>query len=214
LAVGAGTLVATLVLGSPSLYVRWRYRLTNVSREEDLPWDELLRLLEKRNRDRAAAGLPSQEPSEQELDGMLVRLPSVAAPRPLELPEDHAFQTSGNEDRRAGRRRWGNPTEVYIRELVLGDADSLSESLLDGLASLTAEPMHGIVVNRSTGGLGVYVDTEIAAGSFVTIRSVHSPSYIPAAMAEVRHCARAARGYIIGCEFSQDVPWQVRVWFG
>jgi hypothetical protein len=211
---GAGALVASLVLGSPVLYGRWRYRLRRASREEDLPWDELLVLIEQRHHERDAAGLPLQEATEQELDGILVRLPMVTTPRPVELPEDHAFEVTGGSERRAGRRRWGNPTEVYLRELLVAESATGSESLLDGLSPFASKPMHGLVVNRSTGGLGIYTDKEIPAGTFITIRAVNAPPYVRAALAEVRHCLRGARGFILGCEFTQEIPWNVRVWFG
>jgi hypothetical protein len=192
----AGVVVTFLVIGSALIYGRWqRRRLNDASREEDLPWAELLVLLEKRNRDRAAFGLPPEQPTDEVLGELLARLP-VADPKPLELPEDHEFIPVLGNERRTGRRRWGNPTEVHVRSALWGDH------------------LHGLVVNRSTGGIGIFADKEVPAGTDVQIRAVEAPTSIPPAKAEVRHCRKVGRGFFFGCEFSDDVPWNVRVWFG
>jgi hypothetical protein len=193
---GAGAVVASLVLGSAGIYRRWRERLNFASREEDLPWDSLLILLEQRNRDRAAAGLPPQQPTEAELDQMLAKLPAVKVTQPVELPEDREFKVKGATEQRTGRRRWGNPTEVRL------------------ITELSEEPIHGIVLNRSTGGLGIYVDTEIPPDTLVTIRAVEAPSHVRSVFAEVRHCRKVANGFAVGCQFRTEIPWGVRVWFG
>src|SRR5262249_5536276 len=127
---GAGLAVTSLVIGSAVIYGRWRRRSSDASREEDLAWQDLLTLLGQRNRDREVAGLPPEEATEEVLDQLLASLPSVPAPRPLELPEDREFLSVGG-NRRAGRR-WGNPTEVHL------------------LSFLWAGHLRGLVVNRST----------------------------------------------------------------
>jgi hypothetical protein len=196
-AMGTGALVTSLVIGSTTLYGRWRGRRVSVaSREEDLPWEHLLGLLEKRNQDRASAGLPPQEATEEEFREMLNTLHSVANARPLERPEDREFAVPDGSDRRAGRRRWGNPTEVLI------------------ICPDTGEQLHGLVVNRSTGGLGILADRELPAGTFVKIRAVEAPASAPLTWAEIRHCLKAGNGYLLGCQFQHDIPWSIRVWFG
>jgi hypothetical protein len=201
LPLGTGVLVAALVIGSTAMYWRWHGRrgrrgLTGASREEDLPWKELLVLLKKRKQDRAAAGLPFQEPTEEELGELLATLPAVEDPEPLERPEDREFMLVGGAERRAGRRRWGNPTEVLIT------------------APGSAGQLHGLVVNRSTGGLGILTDKELSPGALVTIRAVEAPSYVPVAWAEIRHCRKVGNAVLLGCRFSNDISWNVRVWFG
>jgi PilZ domain len=194
---GAGAVAASLVLGAPVLYKRWlRWRLSDASREEDLPWQALLDLLEQRNRDRAAAGLPPEQPTKEEVGELLARLPALPDPRPLELPEDREFRLAGGTDRRAGHRRWGNPTEVHIQ------------------SSLLAGHLHGLVVNRSTGGLGIFADKEVPPGTSVQIRAAEAPVDVASVRAEVRHCLPVGKGFLLGCQFSEDVPWNLRVWFG
>jgi hypothetical protein len=192
---GVGVAAATFVIGSGVIYGRWRRRLTGASREEDLPWQDLLMLLEKRNRDREAAGLPPEEATEEVLDQLLASLPSVRAPRPSELPEDRVLLPTGR-NRRAGRRRWGSPTEVEILSF-----------LWDG-------QLRGLLVNRSTGGLGIFVDREVPPGTPLQVRAAEAPSTVRAVQATVRHCRRVGKGFIFGCQFSEDLPWNVRVWFG
>ena len=194
--VGAGALVAFLVLGSARAYRHWRQRLNYDSFEEDLPWDKLLSLLQQRNRDRAAAGLPPAEATDEEFDQLLARLPLVEDGRPTELPEDREFKSTDGSERRAGRRRWGNPTEVHI------------------ISSISEDRLHGIVVNRSTGGLGVYTDQELPAGTLVTIRAIEAPGSVPSVFAEIRHCRKVGKGFVLGCQFRNAIPWTVRVWFG
>ena len=98
--------------------------------------------------------------------------------------------------RRSGRRRWGNPIEVHL------------------YSSLWVGYLHGLVVNRSTGGLGVYADKYVSPGISLSIRAVDAPVTVPAIWAKVRHCRRVDQGYFLGCVLRGRVPRNVRVWFG
>jgi hypothetical protein len=193
---GAGVVVTSLVLGFAVMYGRWRRRLTDPSREEDLPWDSLLELLHQRNRDRAATGLPPEQLTEELLGQLVARLPAVPDARPLESPEDREFQLLGGTEQRAGGRRWGNPTEVYL------------------YLSFSADRVHGLLVNRSTGGVGIYLDQEVQPGTILQVRAADAPSDIPTVRVEVRHCRKVSKGFVVGCQFCQGVPWNVRVWLG
>jgi len=31
---------------------------------------------------------------------------------------------------------------------------------------------------------------------------------------ECRHCRKVGNGFFIGCEYSEEIPWNVRAWFG
>jgi hypothetical protein len=196
--VGAGAVVASLVVGGGVVYGRWRKgsHLGETSREEDLAWANLLALLEQRNRDRAAAGLPAREVTDAELGQLLAKLPALPDPRALELPEDREFELVGGSERRSGRRRWGNPTDVHLRSL------------------LWADNMHGLVVNRSTGGLGIFADKDVPAGTPMNVLAVEAPAYVPAVLVDVRHSLKVGKGFLLGCQFTADVPWNARVWFG
>jgi hypothetical protein len=195
---GAGAVATSLVAGCGVAYGRWRVgrRLSDASREEDLAWADLLALLEKRHRDRVNAGLPSQEITDEELGQLLAKLPAMPDPRALELPEDREFELVGGIERRTGRRRWGNPTEVHLRSL------------------LWADNLHGLVVNRSTGGLGIYVDKAVPHGTPMHVRAAEAPDYVQSVLVDVRHSLKVGKGFILGCQFSTSIPWNTRVWFG
>jgi hypothetical protein len=196
---GVGVLVAALVVVLVVLVGRWRRkRLGPGSREEDLSWEDLLELLRRRSQERHEAGLPADDdvPPDQLLEQLLTGLPSRGRRVPESTPEDHEFQPQIGGERRAGRRRWGNPTEVYI-----------SSAYWSGR-------LHGLVINRSTGGLALFLDREVPTGTAIKVRSVEAPGSVPGIESEVRYCRKAGKNFLIGCEFSGEVPWNVRVWFG
>jgi hypothetical protein len=196
--VGAGIVVMFLVIGFTRTYRRWRRRrrLGDAAWEEDLDWQALLSLLEKRNRERAAAGLPPDRVTDEELAQLVASMPAVPDANPVELPEDREFRLVGGNERRAGRRRWGNPIEVHL------------------FSSLWTDHLHGLVVNRSTGGLAIFADKEVPADTPLQVRPAEAPSYVPAVKTEVRHCLKAGRAFVLGCQFIEEVPWNARVWFG
>jgi hypothetical protein len=194
--VGAGAVVTSLVIGSAVVLGRWRRRLADDSQEEDLPWEVLLHLLEEHNQRRAAAGLPPEQATPEVVGELLAKLPSLPDARPLDLPEDREFLALGGDERRAGRRRWGNPTGVHLR------------------SSLWYGELYGLVVNRSTGGLGIYADREVPPDTPLQVRAAEAPAGVPAVRLEVRHCRKVGKGFFVGCQFSDDIPWNVRVWFG
>jgi hypothetical protein len=193
---GAGAVVTFLVFGSALLYGRWRHRPGPASLVEGGLREDLERLLEEHNCNRAKAGLPPEEPTEEMMGHLRARLFSVGDALPVELAEDRLFLSVGGDERRASARRWGNPTEVHLR------------------SELWFDRLHGLVVNRSTGGIGIYADREIPAGTIMKVRALEAPSDVPAIPVEVRHCRKVGKGYFIGCQFDEDVPWNARAWLG
>jgi hypothetical protein len=193
---GAGAVVTFLVIGFAVIYERWRPRQATVSPEEDVPIEELLRMLEEYNRDRATAGLPPEQLTAEVKDKLLARQPALPDALPVEFAEDQLYLALQGNERRGSNRRWGNPTEVHLRSALWGDR------------------LHGLVVNRSTGGLGIYADMEIPPGTSVEVRVVEAPPNVPKVRVEVRHCRKVGNGYFIGCQFSEDVPWEARAWLG
>jgi hypothetical protein len=217
LVLGVGVTVAASVYGLLG-YVRRRLRSRRAgSREEDLSWEDLLEKLRLRRRERQEAGLSADEDlSLEELFREL--LPTVPAEPPGEpmsavedlkspvlggigrgpadAPGDLQFQAQGGVERRVGRRRWGNPTEVHV--------------------ILPAWPggVHGLVINRSTGGLALLLQKEAPEGTSIQVRSVEAPRSVPSIKLEVRHCRKAGGLFLIGCQFCEEVPWNVRVWYG
>jgi hypothetical protein len=197
---GVGVVVAALVVALAVLVGRWRRRkrLGEGSKEEDLPWEDLLELLRRRSQARKEAGLPPDDdvPPEELLKELLAGLPARAPRAPAGTPEGVQYLSEGGVERRAGRRRWGNPTEVSVTSPRWPGA------------------LHGLVINRSTGGLAVFLDGELPAGTPIKVRPVEAPGSVPGTEAEVRYCRKVGKHFLIGCEFSGEVPWNVRVWFG
>jgi hypothetical protein len=193
---GAGAVVTALVIGFAVIYERWRHRTGAVSPDDDVPIAELLRMLEDYNRNRATFGLPPEQLTEEVKGKLLAGRSALPDALPVELAEDQLFLALGGDDRRASQRRWGNPTEVHLR------------------SDLWYDRLHGLVVNRSAGGLGIYADMEIPPGTYLEVRVVEAPANVPKVRVEVRHCRRVGNGYFIGCQFSEDVPWEARAWLG
>jgi hypothetical protein len=195
-----GLAVAGLVVLVVNFYgrLRRRRRLGIASTEEDLPWDQLLELLEKRSRERAEAGLPNDDdlPPDQLLTQLLDGLPSQRRGAADLHPEDWYGPAHSGAEKRANRRRWGNPTEVHLTWLAGPDR------------------LHGLVINRSTGGLAIFVDMEVPAGTTIQVRAAAAPRSVAATTVEVRYCRKVGRSFLLGCQFCDDVPWNVRVWFG
>ena len=200
LTVGVGIAVAALVMVVVILWGRWRRRrrLGFASTEEELPWDQLLEILETRSRERAAAGLSldDEPPPDQLLKQLLLALPSHRR-RAADLhPEDWNSSAYQGTEQRGSRRRWGNPTEVQITWLAGPDR------------------LHGLVINRSTGGLAIFVDMAVPDCTVMHLRPAAAPSYVATTMVEVRYCRKVSKSFLLGCRFCSEVPWNVRVWFG
>jgi hypothetical protein len=198
LAVGVGVTVAAFVVGFVAVLGRWRRRRRLAgSKEEDLPWENLLELVRSR-KGREGDGPPSEGggPPDEFLKELLAMLPAEARRAPEGAPDDLQFVTQGGVEKRSGRRRWGNPTEVYVD------------------ARLWPGPVHGLVINRSTGGLALLLQNEVPAGTEIKVRSAEAPRSVPFINLEVRHCRKAGKLFLIGCQFCEEVPWNIRVWFG
>jgi len=196
--VGVGAVVTALVIGSAVIYERRRTRrpdLLDAPPEVPSPQQDLLRLLETGECNPSPTRIQCERTTEEEFDQMMAAMLEIGDANPLELPEDREFLDVGGDERRASRRRWGNPTEVRLRSDVWCE-------------------LHGLVVNRSTGGLGIYADRDLPQGSQIDVRATAAPAHIPSVRVEVRHCLKVGKGFILGCKFSEEVPWNARAWFG
>jgi hypothetical protein len=196
-----GLVVGGLVLLVAYLRARRRRRLLFASREEDLPWDEMLEMLKEQKRHGAEGG-GEDLPPDRLLELLLSRMPEGPTRRHDEGPDEggpeappaHVAWRGG--ERRRGVRRWGKPTEVVLT------------------SSLLPAPIRGLVLNRSTGGLAIAVEQEAQQGAVFLVRSVEAPASVPAVAVEVRHCQPVSGRFILGCQFQAEIPWNVRVWFG
>jgi hypothetical protein len=188
--VGIGLTVSGVVF-----LVGARVRLSRLARirqnakilEENLPWENLLGLLKTRYG--GGKSVTDEELSSDELmDMLLADIPAGSASSGAD------WQPAGG--RRKSRRRWANPIEVAI------------------VSPFHDKPVHGLVINRSTGGMAILTDVAFEAGTVLSVRSKDAPNGIGYVDVCIRHSRQASKLWIIGCEYNEDVPWNVKVWFG
>jgi len=197
LAVGVGLAVAALVYVVLSRVKARRRQLAFWS--GDLPWKDLLELLRARHGELAASGSAQENlPPDELLALLLSRLPKRRRRRrqPEVPPEEREYLARGGAEQRSSCRRWGEPTEVWLT------------------SSLSFARLHGLVINRSNGGLAIFTDKEVEPTTILTVRPVEAPSYVPSVEIEVKHCHKVRRQFLIGCQFSTEIPWNVLAWFG
>ena len=117
------------------------------------------------------------------------------ARKPNLPPDPYAMGTT--LEQRGTHRRKGNPIGVQIT-----DADA------------KGEPFHGVVTNRSAGGLGLEVDRPIEVNTTVSIRVVKAPVTVPWIQVLVRSCRQHENGWLLGCQFVKPPPWSIMLLFG
>jgi hypothetical protein len=116
---------------------------------------------------------------------------------PTTAATDSLAQATSLEQRSAHRRR-GNPVGVYLT-----DADG------------HGEPIRAVVVNRSTGGLGLEIDRPLDVGLVVSVRVISAPVTVPWVQVQVRNCRQIEDfAWEVGCQFMKTPPWSVMLLFG
>ena len=157
-------------------------------KEEELPWEALLDLLKERYKDKSVAD--EELSSDSLMDALLADLPNTQG-----VTEEDARWVPGAERRRS-RRRWSNPVEVLV------------------ITPFHKEPIHGLVINRSTGGLAILMDVPFEFNTSLSVRGILTPAGVGYANVYVRHSRQVGKLWLIGCQYKDDVPWNVKVWFG
>jgi hypothetical protein len=100
-------------------------------------------------------------------------------------------------EKRSSLRREGNSVEV----------------LVDGVTSLD-QPIQGLVVNRSRGGLQLSLEQSVEVGSLLRVRPPTAPEDLPWVEILVRHCQARGDRWHLGCAFVDELPWSVLLLFG
>jgi hypothetical protein len=162
--------------------------------DENLPWEDLLDLLKERYSEPDGADAIGHLSPDELCRTLLADLPR----RTLRaLPTKFAQEDlKGMNDRRRSRRRWLNPIAVSF------------------FAPMREHPLHGIVINRSTGGFALLADFDFVEGTVLIVRALEAPENVPAIRVQVRHSRKAGSMWLLGCEYTQELPWNVKVWFG
>jgi hypothetical protein len=107
------------------------------------------------------------------------------------------FTHGSPSEKRKAFRRGGNPTEVLV-----SDADQ------------ETEPVPALVINRSTGGIGLVLAEAVAKGTILSVRTVNAPAGTPWYQVEVKSCRQAEGDWELGCQWVRVPPWSVLLQFG
>lgn|SRR5262245_9027263 len=121
----------------------------------------------------------------------------LGPPPPRNTPnETDPFMDGRALERRLGSRRSGSAVAVLV-----SDAEAKST------------PTTGWVMDRSTAGLRLWVESAFAVGTVLSIRPTHA-DFAPWIQVEVKHCQESQDDYEIGCQFLRIPPWSVLLLFG
>jgi hypothetical protein len=129
--------------------------------------------------------------------GRRKQVAKVESPPTAPAQEFDPFTQGSASEMRKSFRREGNLTEVFI-----------------ALAGQKQRPSHALVVDRSTGGLGLKCNTEVAPGTRLAVLPVNAPSMTPWVDIEVRSCRNVADGFELGCQFVKTPNWSILLMFG
>ena len=190
--VASGVVVCGLVIKTGRAVLR-RRRATN---DDDAPWEPLLDLLKERYRGENGAAYVDSMTPEELFQGILAELPRLKRQRPPGHDFEEVDVLPAGIERRTSRRRWCNPISVSF------------------YTARDDMPRRGIVINRSSGGLGILVDHDLPADETLFVRAVEAPESVPVAQVKVRHSRRAGRMHLLGCQYCEDLPLNVTDWFG
>lgn len=125
---------------------------------------------------------------------------AIAAPSNRVLEEKAATWAPPEQsyaDRRGAVRREGAPVRVLLS----------STTFRNGVND-------GYVVDRSTGGLRILIQSAIAPGSTMQVKAVNAPDNIGFVTVIVRSCRKNTDHFELGCEFEKTPPWNVLLLFG
>jgi hypothetical protein len=100
-------------------------------------------------------------------------------------------------DRRGAVRRDGAPVRVLLS----------STTFRNGVND-------GYVVDRSTGGLRILIQTAMAPGSTLQVKAINAPDTVGFVTVIVRSCRKTGEHFELGCEFEKTPPWNILLLFG
>jgi hypothetical protein len=122
----------------------------------------------------------------------------VVPPSPLQDSLSSEILPAGvSADRRRVPRRWGNALLVHVSD-----------------ATAQADPVEGVILNRSEGGLCLALHQAVVVGTNLNVRVATAPSSIPWTAVEVKYCLRFVSRWKVGCQFVQPPSAEVLLMFG
>jgi hypothetical protein len=75
----------------------------------------------------------------------------------------------------------------------------------------TAEPVAGWVTDRSQHGLGLWTDAREEVGTILSLRPNPEEDWTRVV---VKHCRLDRGNWVLGCQFTETVPWKRLKMFG
>jgi PilZ domain len=106
-------------------------------------------------------------------------------------------QPLSKKERRASMRRHGNPVKVAVAN-----------------PSSPEQPLEGLVLNRSKGGLQLSINHAVSVGTVLGIRASSGAEDLPWVQVRVRRCRQDGDSWRLGCQFVETLPWSVLLLFG
>lgn len=119
------------------------------------------------------------------------------APTIVEAPDFDPFVLGSASEKREIYRRKGNPVKVLIRRHGFRD-----------------EPIVGTVFDRSQGGVALCAPKEFPNGALIQVRPEPTSETSQWVQLEVRSARREQGEWLIGCRFTESLPWSVMLQFG
>jgi hypothetical protein len=129
----------------------------------------------------------------------LVRPSHQLAPAAPEAKVE-AVDAEKTGDQRSALRRQGNPVEIYV---ATPDAKD--------------NPVIGIVLDRSLGGVRLILYTEVDVGTTIAIRPIQCETIVPWVDVEVRSCRPSVEipgRFEVGCQYVKSPPYSIQLLFG
>lgn len=76
------------------------------------------------------------------------------------------------------------------------------------------QPLEGLVLNRSKGGLQLSVDQAVPVGTVLGVRASAAADNLPWVQIRVKRCRQHGETWTLGCQFVETLPWSVLLLFG
>src|SRR6186997_508496 len=173
---GIGLVVSGLVYGVGRWMrpIRMRRKVEALC-EDDIPWEGLLEVMKTRY-GAGKSGADEELPGDEMLEELLAEVPE-GTPAPADA------HWSAVPERRRGMRRWFNPIEVVL------------------ISPVHENPLPGLVVNRSSGGLAILMDVAFDTDTVLSVRPKYAPAGVKYVYIRVRHARKASKLWVIGCQY-------------
>ena len=101
------------------------------------------------------------------------------------------------DERRRSTRRSGVPTHVQISD-----------------SKKPRSVIEGYVLDRSSGGLRLAMEKPFTTGSELQVRATNAPPESPWIVIVIRSCREEGDYFEVGCQFTQELPWNLLLMFG